>query len=146
MNNILIVIVAIIIIVLIILCYRRTTIKEHYQTDLFDTIKKSKDNNSWDQLSNVPRHPDCYKLSNNQCLNYANCGLCKGGDHPNSLECVPGDEHGPLFKTGCGRWIYTNFYDGQNFGTRKVRSTPSFDRFESFYEIMYPSPVSRSAL
>lgn len=146
MNNIIIFITIFLVIFAIIIFYRKNKVKEHYQTDLFNTIKQGKDNNSWDQLSTVPRHPNCYELKPGQCLKYPNCGLCTDGDHLGSVECVPGDEHGPLFKTGCNRWIYRNFYDRQNFNESTIRSTPSFDRFEKIYDVMYPSPVSRSAL
>ena len=117
--------------------------KENYSNELFDTIKEGKDNYSWNQLRVGPRSTDCYKLKGNNCLKYSNCGLCvKDGN----LQCIPGDEQGPLFKEDCQGWIYTNYYDNSIFNEKVTSITPPWSMFYPEYEGRYPSPISRSAL
>lgn len=102
------------------------------------------ENNFWDQLGHGPRAENCYSLSNDKCLNYTNCGLCKRD--PQRYECVPGDEQGPFFCLGCDNWVYSNFYDRYIFGQKITRSTPSFDRFNPGYEALLVDPITRSTL
>lgn len=102
--------------------------------------------NIWNINNKGPMAPDCYNLSPDSCLNYSNCGLCINTTHKLS-KCVPGDEQGALFESGCDKWKYTNFYDRDYMGKCYKSTTPSFDKFyPSDYELSYVSPVSRSAL
>lgn len=101
------------------------------------------DNSLWDPVWTGKTANDCYALNKGTCTKYSNCGLClKNGD----FTCVPGDEQGPLFKDGCVRWMYTNYYDRYPFNKKTTTIVPDWSYFYSDYEIKFPSPVSRSAL
>ena len=116
---------------------------EHYSNDLFDAIKKGEENYSWNQLRVGERSTDCYKLEGKDCLKYSNCGLCaKDG----KLQCIPGDEQGPLFKEDCQGWIYTNYYDNRIFGEKVTSITQPWNTFYSDYESRYPSLKSTLTL
>ena len=97
----------------------------------------------WDPLWVGKKSNDCYSLNNRDCMKYSNCGLC---DQFGRLECVPGDEQGPLFKDNCSQWIHTNYYDRHIFGEKVVTATPSWSQFYPEYELRYPSPTSRATL
>jgi|688.fasta_scaffold191440_2 hypothetical protein len=97
----------------------------------------------WDPLWVGKTSLDCYNEKPKDCLSYSNCGLCwKNG----IKKCIPGDTQGPFFKERCHAWEHTNYYDRHIFGEKVTTVKPSWDQFNPGYEVMYPSPVSRSAL
>lgn len=97
----------------------------------------------WDPLWKGKRALDCYNLNKRDCMKYSNCGLClKDG----KSKCVPGDEQGPLFEENCEHWVHTNYYDRHIFDEKVTRISRPFDYHYPEYEVMYPSPTSRSAL
>lgn len=106
-------------------------------------LDKKLENFMWDPLWAGNDATDCYGLSSGDCLKYSNCGLCLKNK---KSKCVPGDQQGPYFKTGCKKWAYGNYYDKQLFDEADINVTPSFDHRYPDYEIWYPSPISRSAL
>lgn len=123
-------------------------------TESFDVIDHAPDFSAgsyWDPLwmgksLATPLHGktslDCYSESKRDCVTYSNCGLCHSHG---KTECVPGDEQGPLFKEGCNKWQYMNYYDRHIFGDKVERTTRDWSyRYPDF--LFYPSPVSRSAL
>lgn len=97
----------------------------------------------WDPLWEGNVSEDCYTLSNNDCMKYSNCGLCKKAG---MLECVPGDEQGPYFNGHCDGWAYTDYRARNFFGEQVTTFSPAWNYFYSDYESYYPSPISRSAL
>ncbi len=98
---------------------------------------------AWDPLAVGQTSNDCYNLSKRDCMKYSNCGLCmKDG----KMECIPGDEHGALFKEDCEKWIYTNYYDRHIFGEKVVTVSDPWNAFYPEYEARYPSPTSRATL
>jgi len=112
---------------------------------IFLLVKEGKTEHfqQWDPLWIGKSSNDCYTEKPKDCLAYANCGLCyKDG----KKKCLPGDTQGPFFAEGCRAWEHTNYYDRHIFGEKVTTITPSFDKFLPGYEIMYPSPVARSAL
>jgi hypothetical protein len=118
---------------------------EPFSNELFDKIDAGQHNDSWNQSQFGQNFVDCYNLPPNKCLNYSNCGLCIKNGHP--PKCIPGDEQGPLFKEGCDKWAYGDYYDRNNFAEKVVRVVDPWDKFyPTDYEASYPSPISRSAL
>jgi len=116
---------------------------ENYSNDTFKCVKESKESNYWGLQDMGIKAKDCYALSNKDCMNYSNCGICyKDGKGM----CIPGDVQGPLFKEDCEQWQYTNFYDRHIFGERVTTITPPWNKFYSEYEARYPSPISRATL
>ncbi len=97
----------------------------------------------WDPLWVGRTANDCYNLHPDQCMQYSNCGLCQKGAN---IECVPGDEQGPLFKETCEGWGHTNYYDRGIFGETVTTVTPPWSKIYPDYEAWYPSPVARSSL
>jgi hypothetical protein len=119
------------------------SVLENYSNELFNTIKEGKENNAWEQLGVGKKAIDCYKLDPNQCLQYANCGLCIKGKE---RTCVPGDEQGAFFKDDCQAWEYANRYDGYIFGEVRTSVTAPWNTFYPDYEARLPSPISGAAL
>lgn len=113
---------------------------EHYQTDLFDHLAQGKENNSWNQLRQGRNAVDCYKLTGRQCMKYSNCGLCT--DNDKVVQCIPGDEQGPLFKENCDLWHYTNYYDRYQFESKVPNTSYPWSKFYPDYETRWPSPVA----
>lgn len=66
---------------------------------------------------------NCYNKSRNECMQYANCGLCNSGGQ----KCVPGDSSGPYFNLDCKNWTYLNKYDRYEFDQDYLITVPSFD-------------------
>lgn len=116
---------------------------EKYSTEVFDRIKYGKDNHLQNQLAHGQRSTDCYDLNQRDCMKYNNCGLCK---KYNRISCIPGDMHGPYFKSGCDKWQYTNYYDGFPFGDRFTTITRPWDTFYPDYELRLADPISRATL
>jgi hypothetical protein len=113
--------------IFLILYYLYNTSNEHYQS-----IPQYANNQIWNPrwISNFDVYDgisiqdskitsDCYSLDKNQCLRTSNCGLCHN-NYNNKMECVPGDEDGPLFKDNCEKWIYTNNYDRFIYGNKII--------------------------
>lgn len=97
----------------------------------------------WDPLWEGDVAEDCYVLSNNDCMKYSNCGLCK---KDGIAKCIPGDDQGPYFKEDCEGWAYTDYRDKKIFGEQHTTFSPAWNYFYSDYETYYPSPISRSSL
>lgn len=134
--------IVIIIIIIVISYYSKKQRKENYvpRSDTLDT-----NNYLYQEQQLVGKVSDnCYELNEQQCLNCSNCGLCEKG---NVRTCIPGDSDGPYFKTGCEKWIYRDFYDGNGFDETQTRKVDSFDKFYfPDYEIRYPMPSSIAGL
>lgn len=81
----------------------------------------------WDVLNIGTVTDDCYSKSEKECLNYSNCGLCRG-------KCVPGDVNGPFFEScDCDEgWVYGNYYDKYIFRSHDILKTPSYDTYKKF--------------
>lgn len=85
---------------------------------------------------------DCYKLSNDQCLVFPNCGLCIN----DSIKCVPGDYNGPFFTSNCKKWTYTDYYDKYIFGEKETRTVDPRNITYTKYKLGLPTPIIRSLL
>ena len=144
----------ILILVLILICL---TSNETFQEFIYksggSTKPQSGQNNQNNQKNQSTSHwhpawvgksnNDCYSLNKKNCLKYSNCGLCLG---KGKAQCVPGDVQGPLFKGGCNKWVYTNYYDGYTFGNKTTTVTRDWNWFYPDYEARLPGPVTRSTL
>jgi len=118
-------------------------LNETYSDELFKHRELGKHNDSWNQLEVGKTAIDCYNLSEKDCMNYSNCGLCL---KDNKKKCIPGDVHGPLAEETCDGWAYTNYYDRFIFGEKVTTITPSWSKFYSDYEVKFPSPQVRATL
>ena len=111
--------------------------------EAYDQLPDYSEHDEWDLKWVGKRSKDCYELTNRDCMKYSNCGLCY---RDGKLNCVPGDEHGPLFKEGCTRWVHTNYRDRHIFGEKDVTISPPHDYAYTDYERWLPSPQSRATL
>lgn len=141
--SIIIGIIALIIIIILFLSYK--TKKEAYSPDDSNT-----DNYLYQEqrllgpYSGKYNKENCYNMNLQQCLDCANCGICVTDG---VKKCVPGDYQGPYFKTGCDKWIYTDYYDGYIFDEKKTVVVDPFDKIYPDYEVgKYPAPVSIAGL
>ena len=87
---------------------------------------------------------NCYNESISDCLNYANCGLCKK-DGVN--KCIPGDKDGSFFEGGCDHWTYKDYIDRHIYGKTITRTTRPYDYHAiNDYETWWPSPIAAGVL
>ena len=118
-------------------------IRPTYNIENYSDLPDYSENFLWDQTWMGNTNKDCYKLNKNDCMKYANCGLCTSG---NDAVCVPGDQQGPMFKEGCDQWIHTDYRDRHMFGEKVMTVSPPHDYQYPDYEAWYPSPISRARL
>jgi hypothetical protein len=105
--------------------------------------ENNKEHFQWDPLWVGNQSLDCYGETPRDCMKYSNCGLCY---QYGKKTCLPGDNQGPYFKEGCDAWKYTDYYDRHIFGEKVTTTSRDWSYRAPDYEIVYPSPVSRSAL
>lgn len=125
-------IISIILIILVILLFwiYSKNKQEHFDAEL------NAEHHLWDPAWVGKKALDCYSLDKRDCMKYSNCGLClKDG----KMECIPGDEQGPLFKEGCRGWMHTNYYDRNIFGERVTTISPPWSHQYADYEAWFPS-------
>ena len=88
---------------------------------------------------------DCYTLTNDQCIKSPNCGLCHS-EYNDKLECVPGDDNGPLFKSNCKKWIYTNYFDRYIYGNKEISVVDPWNIIPNEQKPGLPTPWARSTI
>lgn len=153
MLNILIILITLIIIILFCLCMSNSNTTEPYQN-----LPEYKNNQIWNPkwVSNYRLYDgnpiqdskvssDCYSLNSNQCLKTPNCGLCHNEDN-NKIECVPGDDDGPLFKANCKKWIYANYFDRYIYGNKEIYVVDPWSKIYDEQKPGLPTPWARSTV
>jgi hypothetical protein len=93
----------------------------------------------WDPRWLGRRNEDCYKLTEKNCLNYSNCGLCDGN-------CIPGDENGPFFDSCNSNWKYKNYYDKNIFREAITKFYDPWNKTHINSPQSNPTPIARSSL
>lgn len=141
-------------VLIVILCICRSN-SEHFSNHnryvSYSNTPDYSDHSYADQLWTGRLAKDCYDKDVKDCTKYTNCGVCmKDGQQT----CVPGDEEGPMFKGGCDRWGYVNYYDNRAYTGRYNRDHTNmytgdysvsrpWDHFYPDYEYWAPMPTGR---
>jgi hypothetical protein len=113
--KVLILIVILILVVIIFMANRKMCSKlcvEKYESIVTDNLNgKGYAISSWNLKDNMKKVGDCYTKSVKNCLNYSNCGICNN-------KCIPGDDDGPYYKTGCKTWSIADSRTGEEHVVR----------------------------
>ena len=97
----------------------------------------------WHLQSVGKRSLDCYNEKPEDCMHYANCGICY---RQGKSKCIPGDVQGPYYTENCDYWQHTDFYDRHIFGEKVETTTAPWSRAYSDWEQWAPSQTSRATL
>jgi hypothetical protein len=62
------------------------------------------------------------------------------------MECVPGDEDGPLYKGNCKKWIYANYFDRYIYGDKIISVVDPWSKIYSEQKPGLPTPWARSTI